>query len=425
MRGDWAKSLSVSIAPILFGLITGIVSARLLQSLGRGQLAEIVMIAGLSSSIGGLSIHQALTERLSNSSSASVMGALVTTSLFVSATSFLLVTAMDSGFEHSVVKEWAGVVIFLSILISANMILTAKAVAERQFLRAGLFRSLPIFVYSLGCIYSLMNTDVISLSYYVGWVTAGYLISVFWLLLLHFFSMSSAQARFRFTRGMIADGSRFHAGNVSLVVFQNLDRLIVLWFLGQSGLGLYAVAFTVANNAAAVVAKATALIAVPSVAAQSGEEAQLGAAAKLISTTAALALLAGFAAAAACPILIPFLFGAAYDSVVVPAMVLCLSSVPSALLVAGVPVLKLLGYWRVASYVLVVGMVVILMMSLAVAAFASLFNIVLVIVLGKWITAGLLVFSLSQKSGQPLTDFLMPEFSWFESSGSSRWRRRK
>ena len=142
----------------------------------------------------------------------------------------------------------------------------------------------------------------------------------------------------RVARGALAYGARAWGGGISVAVNTRLDQLLMVRMVSSDVLGLYAVAVTVAALVPSAVSSLTGLL-LPRVA--RGDADLMRRSLRVLILVLVLCV-AGVAAVT--PILLPLLFGRAFDGAVSMALILLVASVPFAAASHLAPGLAALGF---------------------------------------------------------------------------------
>ncbi len=333
------KDIAVSFAATAFiqfaNIATGLLAARILLPEGRGELAAIMLWAGLVAELGSLGLYDALLYRAAS-------GLARPRALFAAMAAFTLLL--------SAALIAIGLVVMLVVFADDRPELRRLAL----FYLAGY---LPSYLAAL-FVAALFQGRIEMLAWNVvrALVPAAYLVAIGAALLLGFsdvggFAWAFVAAHVASTalglalaarrgwigfsaqwselRALLAYGIKVHVGELLNTVRQRLDQALVSLWLPASDLGLYVVALTVAN-APQILAHTIANVAFPKVSQQATAEGKLVVFGRyfrfaMATTLASVALLAGLSGW-----LVPLLFGAPFAPSVPVVYILLLGSVPFA-----------------------------------------------------------------------------------------------
>jgi O-antigen/teichoic acid export membrane protein len=249
----------VSVSFVATGLIqvaniaTGLLAARLLLPEGRGELAEIMLWAGLIVEFGIIGLSDALLYRAAT-------GTTSPRSLFAAAaliTAFLSVVLVAAGFviEPLVVTDGprtlelalAYLVPFVPLYLSALFVATIFQ-GQLDIVTWNLLRGTVALGYLL----------FIGLAWWIGHPTVeGFAIAnligtslalVLGLLLLARRGWVGWRTERETLRGLVIYGAKVHAGELLNSARQKIDQALVALWLPHADLGLYVVALTLANG---------------------------------------------------------------------------------------------------------------------------------------------------------------------------------
>jgi len=333
------KDITVSFAATAFiqfaNIATGLLAARILLPEGRGELAAIMLWAGLVAELGSLGLYDALLYRAAS-------GLARPRALFAAMAAFTLLL--------SAALIAIGLVVMLVVFADDRPELRRLAL----FYLAGY---LPSYLAAL-FVAALFQGRIEMLAWNVvrALVPAAYLVAIGAALLVGFpdvggFAWAFVAAHVASTalglalaarrgwigfsaqwselRALLAYGIKVHVGELLNTVRQRLDQALVSLWLPASDLGLYVVALTVAN-APQILVHTIANVAFPKVSQQATAAGKLVVFGRyfrfaMATTLATVALLAGLSGS-----LVPLLFGAPFAPAVPVIYILLLGALPFA-----------------------------------------------------------------------------------------------
>lgn len=313
---DVTVSFGATAAIQATNIATGLLAARLLLPEGRGELAEIVLWAGLIVEFGILGLSDALLYRAATSAAAP-RSLFACSAALVGALSVVLVAA-GLVVEPFVITDDARtldlallfligyVPLYLGSLFAASMFQGHLDMLTWNVLRGLVAIGYLLFVaaaYLVGHAtvagFAVANLLGLALALSVGLILLGRRGWIGW---------SADRATLR---GLVVYGAKVHVGELLNSARQKVDQALVAFWLPHLELGLYVVALTVANGPL-ILAQTLANLAFPKVSQQAdpaGKTLVFGRYLRftLVVTTAAAAVLLPLN-----PWLVPLLFGAPF-----------------------------------------------------------------------------------------------------------------
>jgi O-antigen/teichoic acid export membrane protein len=274
-RRALANSFATSIAIQGLNAFTGVVLARNLGPHNRGTLAAILLWAGSLTIIGSLGLTDALTYYAARKR---LVGSLVGTSIAVglvqsvvlAAIGFVLFPFALGGFGTAAVDTaqayLAYVPVFLLNLYAMSILQGLGRLGAFQLIRA-----LQIVAVASG-LAALLATDNVTIKHVVATYFAAYLscLVISGALVLQNCTTKITVDR-RLLRNILGFAIRSHSSNVSGMLNERLDQLLISLFLAPLQLGLYVVAVTL-TSLTTLVGASVSIVALPTVAGASAEE---------------------------------------------------------------------------------------------------------------------------------------------------------
>jgi O-antigen/teichoic acid export membrane protein len=316
-----AATFASSVWIQLLTVISGVLTARLLQPEGRGLLAAVFIWPSVLGSIALLGLNNTLA--ISAARERVKLGRQTRAALLFGTASSLGMMLLGWFLYPWLVPAETLQLNRLNLLYIPLFILTAHLMAIDQgagnFWRFNIARNVlnPVYLFLVLVFWFLGIHGVV-------WFVAAQLLANFAVLLYRLVAMD----RNDWTEGdqplderkLIWSGVPFFLASVAYMVRDNIDRALLLFLLGPAPLGLYVVALT-ASGAHMTLSKSFNLVIFARSAALSKDEAMADTA-KLFRMMCVVNTIFGLALAAALPWLIPFLFGQSFAGSVVPAMLL-------------------------------------------------------------------------------------------------------
>jgi O-antigen/teichoic acid export membrane protein len=344
---NWVGIFGTNIVIVLVGILTGILSARLLTPVGRGELATVLFWPQLIAGIGFLSLREAITYQICkpNHDYASIATIGIVLAIVLAVLSCIL-----SFFTIPILvgTERLDLVIitqkYLLGFVPGNFLslaLLALDHGRQRFWQYNLLRLVPPISYLLG-LGILWYLDKINLANVVFANLIGTILAAFLRLSLTWREISF-NFKFAELKQLLITGFRFHGLTIVFVLGAQVDQGLGIINLSNTDMGYYIVALTVATSAFGLVANSTYDLLFPAVSKHVRSEdfsEQLSRGLRL--TTFALLVLSIILFVIA-PWLIPLLFGKEYQGAVVPAQFLLLAYIPISLRQMIIKIMRGLG----------------------------------------------------------------------------------
>src|SRR5918996_1689792 len=276
LSGAWLGTSATNAAILLFGLATGVLSARLLAPEGRGALAAVLFWPHLITALGGLSLPAAMVFRRGRPDADRV--ALAATGAWLAlGLSFIGALVGYLAVPFLLRDSAAGTLAqaYLLAFLPFNFLalaLLALDQGDMRFGRYNLTRLLPSGVYLVGLLV-LWALDAVSVT---SLVWASWLGTALTAIVRLYHSPDALRARPSLSeaRRLIAFGVRLHGAALIAVLLAAADRLVVITLWDDVSLGLYVVALTLATAGLNVVTGAFAVLLLPRLAEAKDPEAQ-------------------------------------------------------------------------------------------------------------------------------------------------------
>jgi len=311
------------------GAATGILTARLLGPVARGELATVVLWPIILSNLGLMGVNWVIArevakepERESDWAAVGIAVGLVTALLYLLAGYFLipLLLPADRGYLLPVAR----LCLLLIPLEIFNQILLAAEHGRMRWRRYNLLR-LSFFLFYL----ALIGFLAASRRAQVRWFVSAFLISHLLALLLRLWiqrrSLAAGKLRLEGCRHLLRAGAPYLGATVSNLVSVQLDTILVGSLLNTEAAGIYTVASAFANGQSSL----GDALGITSFAIVSNEK-NAGSQEKIITETFRQSALVSCGVGLALAFLIPFLvvplFGFAYSQSIWPGVVLALAA---------------------------------------------------------------------------------------------------
>jgi O-antigen/teichoic acid export membrane protein len=325
-----AASFATSLSIQLFNVCSGVMLARMLGPVGRGELAAIVLWPALLSGIGSMGIYEATVFFTSKNehdprviSASSILSAILMS---------ILAVGLGLGVVPIVLRHYGGLVVVTCLLylawIPLNLLTYAVVGVLVGRLNAAAFnwsRAINPIVTVIG-----LGSLILAGHRTIRAVAALYLFAA----LVSLGSAAVPLARlgligtrpdWRLARDILTYGFKAHVGNVAGLANDRADQAIVSIFLAPVYLGYYVVAVTV-GSVVSLVGSSMALAILPSVAGAGGDLERKRAFALAARVTAWGSLIGWLALVPLAPFVIHLFFGTRFMPALMSAEVLAVAA---------------------------------------------------------------------------------------------------
>jgi O-antigen/teichoic acid export membrane protein len=327
-RANFA-TFSTSLAIQVCGAATGILTARLLGPVARGELATVILWPTILSNLGLMGCNWALAREVAKNPDrecdwvavGSAVG-LATAALYFLAGYFLIPLLLPA--DRSYLLPVARLCLLLIPLDIANQVLLSVEHGRMRWRRYNFMR-LSVFLFYLALIGLIAATRSVQIRWFV-WAFLG---SQFLALLvrgwIHRASMISGQLRLERCRHLLRSGAPYFAATISNLIWLQLDTVLVVSLFNAKAAGIYAVAAAFANGPSAL-GDALGITSFAVLSNAKNVESQERILTETFRQSALASCCAGLAVACLIPFLVAPLFGFAFSSAIRPAIVLALAA---------------------------------------------------------------------------------------------------
>jgi O-antigen/teichoic acid export membrane protein len=323
-------SFGTSIAIHGLNVATGVLLARSLGPQGRGELAAVMIWPGLLAAVGSVGVVDAITVHTAraNTSIGTLLGTGITLCLLQSgvlvAAGMLVVTVALAHYgSHTL--HWAYLFLAYIPLYLLAMYLMAILNGMGRYSRFHALRFLVIGASTAGLV-TLALVDRLT----VGGATVVFLLAHVAALVASALGLRTMLPTLRVdkevARNLLWFGVRSHSGNLTSMLNERLDQLLISILLAPTQLGLYVIAVTL-TSLTGLVGSSVSLVALPSLAQLPPGPAREQAAQRLVAST----LIGSLAVTVPVLLLLPWLigtfFGSSFQAAAPSARVLLLAAV--------------------------------------------------------------------------------------------------
>ncbi len=324
-------TFSTSLVIQACGVATGILTARLLGPVARGELATVILWPVIFSNLGLMGCNWVLARevardprRESDWATTGIIVGLATSLLYLLAGYFLLPLLMPA--DRLYLLPVARVCLLLIPLDILNQVLLAVEHGRMRWRRYNFLR-LSFFLVYLTLIAVIGVTRRVQIIWFVWAFLASQLLAVLLRLGIHRKSLAAGRLQFEGCRHLLRAGTPYFAATISNLVSLQLDTILVVSLFNAEAGGIYVVASAFANGQSSL----GEALGITSFAVLSNEQ-NPGSREKIITETFRQSALLSCAAGLALSCLIPFLvvplfgFGFGFASAIRPAIVLALAA---------------------------------------------------------------------------------------------------
>jgi len=326
-------TFSTSLVIQACGATTGILTARLLGPVARGELATVILWPTIMSNLGLMGCNWVLArevakdpERESDWVTVGVVVGLATALLYLVAGYFLIPLLLPS--DRGYLLALARLCLLLIPLDILNQVLLAVEHGRMRWRRYNLLR-LSFFLFYLILIGFIGVTRRDQVRWFVSAFLASHLLALLVRLWIQRKSLAAGNLRFDGCRHLMRAGVPFFGATISNLFSLQLDTILVVSLLNTEAAGIYAVAAAFANGQFSI----GDALGITSFAALSNER-NAGSREKIITETFRQSALISTGVGLVLSCLIPFLviplFGFEFSRAIWPAVVLALAASISA-----------------------------------------------------------------------------------------------
>ena len=322
----YVGTFGTSVIVQCFTIVQGIIIARLLGPLGRGQYAAVILWPNVFAAIGIFGTNIALaraaakTDRYDQVIRTSILLALITASLS-SIACYLLLPYLLPQAEQQLLDLSRFFVIFIILNhLALNLIAVDQGAGNFKrfnFTRAVLY---PVYVSFLIVMWATGVRQV-------KWAAIGLLVANLVVVLVRLGLVvkdMNLWGRLYSPIRAIKESIRFGLVGAAMPLYMQADKAILLWLLGAENLGLYVVALSASAAIGSITNSAGMVSFTAAAQVQRGEGFEK--IAKTFRMSALLWLVFGGILAIAMPLLLPLVYGGEFASAVNPARLLIAGS---------------------------------------------------------------------------------------------------
>jgi O-antigen/teichoic acid export membrane protein len=332
-RTRWPLGLSFasSTAVQLINVLTGVLLARTLGPFGRGELAALLLWPTILAAVGSLGVMDAATYYCARSSSGTgtIVGSALALgmcqSIFLVGSGVLVLPLVLSHYDQHVLHA---AYLFLSF-IPINILTLSLAGVINGLHRFAWFQSLRLLVVGAtasGLVF-LASIHALTIEKAAAVYLAANLLTLATAAVLY---RVADRSRLRFSskvaRELLSFGVRSHLGNVSSLLNERLDQLVISAFLAPAKLGLYVIAVTI-TSVTTLVGSSVSFVSLPTLARLRGLEERATAARRFVGLTILTSTAITLPLIAFTPFVIEIAFGTAFRDAALVSRILLVAAI--------------------------------------------------------------------------------------------------
>jgi O-antigen/teichoic acid export membrane protein len=323
------ETFSTSLAVQACGAGTGIMTARLLRPVARGELATVILWPVVLSNLGLMGCNWVLArevakdpERECDWVAVGVAVGLVTAVAYLVAGYFLIPLLLPS--DRSYLLPVARLCLLLIPLDIFNQVLLAVEHGRMRWRRYNLLR-LSFFLFYLTLIGFIGVTRRAQVRWFVWAFLASHLLAVLLRLWIQRKSLAAGQLRFDGCRHLLRAGVPYFGATISNLILLQLDTILVVSLFNTEAAGIYAVAGAFANGQSSL-GDALGITSFAVLSNEENRESQEKIITQTFRQSALISCGVGLVLACMIPFLVVPLFGFEFSRAIWPAVVLALAA---------------------------------------------------------------------------------------------------
>ena len=394
-------------------IITGLLAARLLLPEGRGELAAIILWAGIIAELGNLGLHDALLYR-SATRSASPRSLFAASMALIGALSVVLIAVglvvVPMIFESHSAEMRTIAIIFLCAYMPTYFTSLFTSGMFQGNLQMTVWNMLRVLVPTtylavIGILWLVFEAGVAEFA--AAYITSQAVAAGVGLYMVARRGWMAWKAELEVVRSLVVYGVKVHVGEVVYSLRQRLDQALISLWLPLSDLGLYAVALTVANGPLIMV-YTLANVAFPKISQQPSIGGKVTVFGRYLRFSLAVAAALIIVLWGVVPWLLPLLFGKPFTPAVPITNILLLGTLPLAAKLMFQQALKAWDRSLVVSRAELVGLAIAVIAIFTLLPLFGLAGAAWSLVLSQIATAAMMGFSVYRELQIPLLKLFVP-----------------
>lgn len=323
------ETFSTSVVIQVCGVVTGILTARLLGPAGRGELATVILWPTILSNLGLLGCNWVLAREVANAPeresdwvAQGIRIGLFSAVVFCLLGYFLVPLFLSA--DKNYLTSLARLCLWLIPLDVCNQMLLAVEHGRLRWRRFNLLR-LSFFLVYLAFIVVLAETRGAQVRWFVFAFLAAHLVTLLPRLWLQRRALVSGRVKTGEYRRLLRAGVPYFGATLSNLVSLQFDVILVVSLFDTRAAGIYVVASALADGQSAL-GEALGLTAFGVLSNQADESSRRNTIARMFRQSAIVSSAVGAVLAAVIPFFVIPLFGAQFSQAVQPAVVLALAA---------------------------------------------------------------------------------------------------
>jgi len=319
---------------LLANFASGVLVARLLLPMGRGELGQVVLWPTLIASLGGLSIGDAIiyfvagrrSEAPRVIASAYALGGILSLALMICG--YAALPYLMAGLNPEV-ERTAGLYLLFIPLGYASFYAVCALQGLHRFELWNLLRVLVSCVYTVFAALLWLTDEISVMSFTAAALIANLSVFAVGMYLLRRVGALDLRPRLDLTKELLAYGAKLHVANMLALANQRIDQILVMRWLLSAQFGYYLVAIAINNSAMTLVILLGSLL-FPKVAAAESDAARAEAMGPYLRLALVLSLGGGCLLFLLAPTIVTLIYGEAYHPAASAVQVFAIGTAPGA-----------------------------------------------------------------------------------------------
>jgi O-antigen/teichoic acid export membrane protein len=394
-------------------IVTGVLAARLLLPEGRGELAAIILWAGIIAELGNLGLHDALLYR-SATRSASPRQLFAAATALITILSVVLIgiglVVVPMIFENHSAEARIIAVIFLCGYLPTyftSLFTSGMFQGNLQMTTWNVLRALVPTTYLVAILVLWAIWEAGVAEFAAAYITSQAVAGAVGLYLVARRGWLWLKPELAVMRSLVVYGVKVHVGEVFYSLRQRIDQALISLWLPAADLGIYAVALTVANGPLIMV-YTLANVAFPKISQQQTDGGKVTVFGRYLRFSVGVALSLILMLLAVVPWLLPLVFGRAFAPAVAITNILLLGTLPLAIKLMFQQALKAWDRSLVISRAELFGLAVAVIAIFILLPAFGLVGAAWSLVLSQLATASMMGFSLYRELRLPVLKLFVP-----------------
>ena len=313
----------------IFNFIGGIITARLLGPVGRGELAAVILWPSILATISGLGISESLIyfsgknkDRIPQLFSCSIIIAIVQSIIFMTIGYFLIPLFLKK-YEPSVVHICQMYLVYIPLFF-LTLYPTSLLQGTMKFKKFNFIRIIVIAFFVSGISLLALLGRVTVKNTVLVWITSEFMTLIICVIFLLQEKMISWQIDKMTLKDILSYGWKVHIGNISSLLNSRLDQILLSILLVPTMLGFYVIATTIAGIVS-IIPQVFCFVAFPSISNQSNIQEKQKLFAKYFRFVFFLTFIVCFFILILSQWLIPIFYGKEFTDSIKPSQILSLT----------------------------------------------------------------------------------------------------